>query len=332
MKTKKARVAKHKAGSGNNPRQNPKPFLDQSVCSAMELTDQSAIKSEHEKSSARDGDDKSFSLGERVLASHNHILYEAKVIEIDHKNNEQKFHVHYRGWKDKYNEWVTIDRLLKHNEENLKLLEKIYKQHEASKQKKTTSHLKARHASGKGKKRKFGTVLKTEIADWGKAVDIRVPQSLRKQLSQDCELVAQMGELVNLPCSPNVEEILHMYIDNRLKNGEELVDSLIEIMKGLHNYFDKALPAMLLYKNERQQYQQFTANQVPPSKVYGAEHLLRLLVKLPELLCNANIEEATLGELKDKLQDFLTFLQEKQSTFFVSTTSKFAETSTEDNK
>ncbi|KAJ6954903.1 hypothetical protein NC652_006370 [Populus alba x Populus x berolinensis] len=47
-------------------------------------------------------------------------------------------------------------------------------------------------------------------------------------------------------------------------------------MKGLCFYFDKALPVMLLYKSERQQYADAIADDVSPSVVYGAEHLLRL--------------------------------------------------------
>lgn len=62
-------------------------------------------------------------------------------------------------------------------------------------------------------------------------------------------------------------------------------DSVEEIMKGLSCYFDKALPVMLLYKNERQQYQEACPANVFPSAIYGAEHLLRLfgmLVCLPQ--------------------------------------------------
>lgn len=47
-------------------------------------------------------------------------------------------------------------------------------------------------------------------------------------------------------------------------------------MKGLSCYFDKALPVMLLYNNERQQYQEACPNDIVPSAIYGAEHLLRL--------------------------------------------------------
>lgn len=49
-----------------------------------------------------------------------------------------------------------------------------------------------------------------------------------------------------------------------------------EILKGIRCYFDKALLAMLLYKNEREQYEAAVGDKVSPSSVYGAEHLLRL--------------------------------------------------------
>lgn len=53
-------------------------------------------------------------------------------------------------------------------------------------------------------------------------------------------------------------------------------ESIGEIVKGLICYFDKALPVMLLYKSERQQYEELMINDVSPSSIYGAEHLLRL--------------------------------------------------------
>ena len=55
-----------------------------------------------------------------------------------------------------------------------------------------------------------------------------------------------------------------------------MTDSIAEILNGLHCYFDKALPLMLLYKNERQQYHDVVTSNISPSIVYGAKHLLRL--------------------------------------------------------
>jgi mortality factor 4-like protein 1 len=126
-------------------------------------------------------------------------------------------------------------------------------------------------------------------------------------------------QLVQLPRSPNVDGILKKYIDSQMKKHGRVTDSLEEILKGLRCYFDKALPVMLLYNNERKQYEESVSGGVSPSTVYGAEHLLRLFVKLPELLVHVNMAEETLKELQDNFVDILRFLRKNQSVLFVST-------------
>lgn len=59
-------------------------------------------------------------------------------------------------------------------------------------------------------------------------------------------------------------------------SGNRLRDEIQEILYGIRYYFDKALPTMLLYNNERKQYEALSAENIPPSVAYGAEHLLRL--------------------------------------------------------
>ncbi|XP_019173990.1 PREDICTED: uncharacterized protein LOC109169573 [Ipomoea nil] len=104
--------------------------------------------------------------------------------------------------------------------------------------------------------------------------NIQIPSSLKKQLVDDCEFITHLDKLVQLSRSPSVNEILSKYNDYRLKNDGIIADSVSEILSGLQCYFDKALSAMLLYKNEREQYQEAITDGVSPS-VYGAEHLLR---------------------------------------------------------
>lgn len=58
--------------------------------------------------------------------------------------------------------------------------------------------------------------------------------------------------------------------------GDRVTDAVGEILKGLRCYFDKALPMLLLYKKERQQFKDAVGDDVSPSTIYGAEHLLRL--------------------------------------------------------
>lgn len=55
-----------------------------------------------------------------------------------------------------------------------------------------------------------------------------------------------------------------------------MTDPVAEILNGIRLYFDKALPVILLYKKERQQYHEAVSANVSPSSVYGAEHLMRL--------------------------------------------------------
>uniref|UniRef100_A0A453ACR1 MRG domain-containing protein n=1 Tax=Aegilops tauschii subsp. strangulata TaxID=200361 RepID=A0A453ACR1_AEGTS len=82
--------------------------------------------------------------------------------------------------------------------------------------------------------------------------------------------------LVKLPRSPTVDGILTKYLEYRVKKDNKISDSCAEVTKGLRCYFDKALPAMLLYKKEQKQYKEEIKGDVSPSTVYGAEHLLRL--------------------------------------------------------
>ncbi|PKA50633.1 hypothetical protein AXF42_Ash017972 [Apostasia shenzhenica] len=177
-----------------------------------------------------------------------------------------------------------------------------------------------RNTGPRGKKRKgqSGTEDKsTRSAE--KIIMLQFPPSLKKQLVDDWEFVTQLGKLVKLPRSPCVDDILKKYLEYRTKKDGMIVESVAEILKGIRCYFDKALPLLLLYKKERQQYQETVHDNASPSAIYGAEHLLRLFVKLPELLSYVNMEEDAFGKLQQRLLDILKFLQKNQNTFFRST-------------
>lgn len=260
--------------------------------------------------------------GEKVLAFHNLCVYEAKVRKIEYRGKEWSFFVHYPGWSKNWDEWVDMDRLMKFTEENVQKQKALNKKHILEKNTKLprASPIKPKSSNvGRAKKRKNDSIKEKGTIPLDKLVNIQLPPPLKKQLVDDCEFITHLGKLVKLPRTPNVDDILRKYLDYRLKKDGLIADSLGEILKGLRCYFDKALPVILLYKNERHQYEEAFSDDVSPSTVYGAEHLLRLFVKLPEFLYHANIEEETLMELQQKLVDFLKFLQKHQSAFFLST-------------
>ncbi|KAH9624297.1 hypothetical protein KSS87_003868 [Heliosperma pusillum] len=230
-----------------------------------------------------------------------------------------------------WDEWVGTDRLMKYTDENIQKQQELERKQGADKNQRSGRSSQAKpkgsaDAKGdkedakingnagrssktivfvaKGKKRK---VDEKETFSAEKLVKIQMPSTLKKQLVDDWESVMQKDKLVKLPRSPNVDEVLKKYLEYRTRKDGTMTDSVAEILNGLRCYFDKALPLMLLYKKERQQYQESVTNNVSPSTIYGAEHLLRLFVKLPELLAYVNMEEDTLTHLQQKLVDLLKY-------------------------
>ncbi|KAG6550995.1 hypothetical protein Mapa_007611 [Marchantia paleacea] len=277
-----------------------------------------------------------FKEGDKVLAYHGPLIYEAKVQRAEFRKNEWKYFVHYLGWSKNWDEWVGTNRLMELSDENLEKQKKLFKDQNVDKQskgrvsqgkQKTPTESKGEKEGGKtnsvqkGKKRKSeSTVSEEKDADEpDQVMKIPLPAVLKKQLVDDWELI-QSGKSIKLPRKPSVDEILKTYRELKTKREGTDEDSIGEVLEGLQAYFDRALPAMLLYKQERAQYAEAVSegSSKRPSLVYGAEHLLRLFVKLPELLVFINMEEEALNQLQQRLQDFLKFLQKNQSNFFLS--------------
>uniref|UniRef100_A0A5B7BHC3 Putative mortality factor 4-like protein 1 isoform X3 n=1 Tax=Davidia involucrata TaxID=16924 RepID=A0A5B7BHC3_DAVIN len=294
--------------------------------------DDSATDGDNSSGDLPDSNSSLFSDGEKVLAYHGPRIYEAKVQKAEFRKKEWRYFVHYLGWNKNWDEWVGMDRLMKHTEENVLKQQALDKKQGVDKNPKSGRSIQTKPKSStdakldkddtksnvtKGKKRKSESGVEKDIVSSEKLVKIQIPSTLKKQLVDDWEFIAQQDKLVKLPRSPNVDDILTKYLEYRSKKDGMMTDSVGEILNGLRCYFDKALPVILLYKKERQQYQEAVADNVSPSSIYGAEHLLRLFVKLPELLAYVNIEEETLIRLQQKLLDFLKFLQKNQGTFFL---------------
>ncbi|KAL6507435.1 Protein mrg1 [Orobanche gracilis] len=294
---------------------------------------------------------KLFSEGEKVLAFHGPRIYEAKVQKAELRKNEWGYFVHYLGW----DEWVGMDRLMKNTEENILKQQALDKKAGVDKNTKSgrsaqtkprsSADTKVDKEEGKNAKSSngssvhlavlLGVVATTSLniakgkkrkADSGvednrvteKFTKIQISANLKKHLVNDWEQITHQNKLLKLPRSPTVDDILTKYLEFRSKKDGMMTDAVGEILNGVRSYFDKALPAILLYKKERQQYREAIQDNISPSSIYGAEHLLRLFVKLPELLAYVKIEEETLLRLQHKLIEFLKFLQNNESAFFLS--------------
>lgn len=89
----------------------------------------------------------------------------------------------------------------------------------------------------------------------------------------------------------------------------------------MREYFCRVLPFRLLYSFEMQQYdgivEQMVSNrQSDLSEIYGAEHLLRFLVKLPDLLIQEDSEKKHVEDLKTEIVSLISFLLKNSSSYF----------------
>jgi len=76
-----------------------------------------------------------FEENERVLAHHQGLIYEAKVLSVELRQDPTKkieggkkkpyYQIHYQGWNDRWDEWVDDTRILKYNDENKEIQTQI---------------------------------------------------------------------------------------------------------------------------------------------------------------------------------------------------------------
>lgn len=161
------------------------------------------------------------------------------------------------------------------------------------------------------------------------AIKIPLPDHLKALLVDDWENVTKNRQLVPLPHAHPVEEILDAYLAAERPNREDgsaSLDFLDEMIAGLRTYFDKCLGRLLLYKFERVQYQDFyqqwmaggECKHKSPVDTYGAEHLARLLVTLPELVSQTNMDQQSVNRLREELVKFANWFSRHSNDYFVS--------------
>ncbi|KAI9015149.1 MRG-domain-containing protein [Gaertneriomyces semiglobifer] len=282
-----------------------------------------------------------FDNGEQVLCFHGPLLYEAKVLKAELWQDKAGFEdgsyyfVHYKGWKNTWDEWVPESRILKFTPENLQkqadLKDAVMVQKKAAQLKKSA----AAAASGEGDTRKRKTREESAGAGLGvrereeeflkrPEVKISIPESLKTRLVEEWEWVTKEHKLVPLPRTPTVQDILQSYslvapTYFSKHNATHLASTLAETLEGLRLYFDKALGNLLLYRFERQQYVDIRKRLVDKevSAVYGAEHLLRMFVQLPSLIAHTNMEREAVSLLKDHFALVLEWMEENLESLFV---------------
>ncbi|KAF9918187.1 Esa1p-associated factor [Lobosporangium transversale] len=268
----------------------------------------------------------SFEANETVLCFHGPLLYEAKILKTDwrsldpHGEEGPVYLVHYRGWKQTWDEWVPESRALKWNEANLAKQASL-KESYPGKKKTVSKTSGSTESSDRGKKRAKDTSVDKE-EDFIKRPEIKVPipDSLKTQLVDDWENITKNHQLVPLPRTPNVVQILDMYRDSKKDKKTKNDEIFQEVLSGVKTYFDKCLGNMLLYRFERQQYVDIRKKNVgkEDSEIYGGEHLLRLFVQFPMLIAHTEMDQDSINALRENLVDILKWMQKNHKDLLLS--------------
>jgi len=273
-----------------------------------------------------------FDTEEKVLSYHGPLLYEASVIDRtvrqapDGVTKIKLYLLHYSGWNSHWDEWVPESRLLKHNPQNLRVQKERVKEFQRAHKKRARAMTDVAGAAGAAGnaagKRKLGDGAPSADEGLGEIREqLRLPQAMKLKLIEDWERITREKKLVPLPRETSIATLLDDFLQAKSKrtSHERLYG---EVNEGMRTYFNQSLGSILLYKYERKQFRDLketaAGKDKPLVELYGAEHLLRLFVKLPELLAQCKMQREHMQVLVSKLMELLKFIQANKAKYFVS--------------
>lgn len=264
---------------------------------------------------------------DKVFAMDGGDLYEAKVIKLKPSGEQFTYFLHYMGWNSRWDKWVVESDLMAAGPEALEMQKQLK---EKQKKEKVTAAKRKEDQKVKEQVKKEDQKIKRARVDIKKdteddtgvaEVKVAMPFTLKKQLMTDWENVTQEPRrLVKLPRELTAADVMSQYMESKAdRSTPPQIARAQELIDGVRIYFDKALPLILLYRQERRQYD-LTIQKHPnksPSEIYGAEHLLRAFVRLPQSLAQSALAAAEVTQVQKLLGDFLRFMQKNHATFFV---------------
>ncbi|CAH8869631.1 unnamed protein product [Trichobilharzia szidati] len=181
-------------------------------------------------------------------------------------------------------------------------------------------------------------------------LSMSLPPSLKSWLIDDWDLITRQARLYELPASQPICNILSDFLEASEAEISQKSESTCEIKEdctssqpensqlttttttklpinpgvrrefvaGIQHFFNLTIGSHLLYKFERLQYAELLKHHTDKrmSDIYGSIHLLRLFVKLRDMVSCVRIDAHSLPMLEASVAEFLQFLQQNESRYF----------------
>lgn len=154
-------------------------------------------------------------------------------------------------------------------------------------------------------------------------IKIKIPEELKSYIVDDWNQICKKKRLCVLPAKITADQMINEYTRaktlnkaEKMKNNKE--KAIIEVTAGVREYFNVMLSSQLLYKPERNQYDQLIRAEpnMVPCKTYGVVHLLRLFTKLGEMLIYTPLSEKSINLLLFYVNDMLMYMKRNASLIF----------------
>ncbi|KAK7602322.1 hypothetical protein V9T40_007911 [Parthenolecanium corni] len=259
---------------------------------AQRVTDKSEKERKYEKAQ--------FHEGEKILCYHGPLIYEGKCIHLKEVEAKFEYFIHYNGWSKNWDEWVPENRLLKLNDENLKMKDELMKNRKNSKKtyKRRTSigsagdkeENNSRSNSPKPNLARKSVTIPVSRNSFTRIerhdrqqdllslrkrkepattieyvenirVNVQLPENLRLLLCYDLDLITRRKKVTKVPARITVDEITDKYVTHKTSLTEPALASRYkETANALRNYFDLVLDKKLLYSFEKVQHLKLVEN------------------------------------------------------------------------
>jgi mortality factor 4-like protein 1 len=163
---------------------------------------------------------------------------------------------------------------------------------------------------------------------------IKLTMTMKRHLLDDWNLITKEmnNRLIRLPKSYNqsltgiFEDFLAVKRKQLQDSGNErdeetnfTIKNYEDFFRGLRIQFNRALPALLLFRQERSQFDALSSAEILKGKsysdIYGADHLIRFLVRMPNQLCGVILQKEALNSIFDVINQLISFLETDHASY-----------------